>query len=92
LQPIYPSPEAKPFKVIAVDFITKLPPSQGFDLILTITDQSCTKAVRFIPCKEAITAEGTAQLFLQQVFCHYGLPSKIISDHDPRFTSKFMKE
>jgi hypothetical protein len=26
LQPIYPSPEAKPFEVIAVDFITKLPP------------------------------------------------------------------
>jgi hypothetical protein len=92
LQPIYPSPEAKPFEVIAVDFITKLPPSQGFDSILTVTDHSCTKAVQFIPCTEAITAEGTAQLFLQQVFCHYGLPTKIISDRDPRFTSRFTKE
>jgi hypothetical protein len=92
LQPIYPSPEAKPFEVIAVDFITKLPPSQGFDSILTVTDHSCTKAVRFIPCTEAITAEGMAQLFLQKVFCHYGLPTKIISDRDPRFTSRFTKE
>jgi hypothetical protein len=92
LQPIYPSPEAKPFEVIAVDFITKLPPSQGFDSILTVTDHSCTKAVRFIPCTEAITAEGTAKLFLQQIFCHYGLPTKIISDRDPRFTSRFTKE
>jgi hypothetical protein len=33
-----------------------------------------------------------AQLFLQKVFCHYGLPTKIISDRDPRFTSKFTKE
>jgi hypothetical protein len=92
LQPIYPSPEAKPFEVITVDFITKLPPSQGFDSILTITDHSCTKAVRFIPCTEAIIAEGTAQLFLQKVFCHYGLPTKIISDRDPRFTSRFTRE
>jgi hypothetical protein len=38
-------PEAKPFEVIAVDFITKLPPSQGFDAILTVMDHSCTKAV-----------------------------------------------
>jgi transposase InsO family protein len=75
-----------------MDFITKLPPSQGFNLILTVTDHSCTKAVRFIPCNEAITAEGTAQLFLQKVFCHYGLPTKIISDQDPRFTSRFTKE
>jgi hypothetical protein len=87
-----PSPETKPFEVIAIDFITKLPLSQGFDSILTVTDHSCTKAVRFIPCTEAITAEGTAQLFLQKVFCHYGLPTKIISDRDPRFMSKFTKE
>jgi hypothetical protein len=33
-----------------------------------------------------------AQLFLQKVFCHYRLPTKIISDRDLRFTSKFMKE
>jgi hypothetical protein len=33
-----------------------------------------------------------AQLFLQKVFCHYGLPTKIISDRDPRFTSRFTKE
>jgi hypothetical protein len=92
LQPIYPSPEAKPFEVIAVDFITKLPPSQGFNSILTVMDHSCTKAVQFIPCNEAITAEGMARLFLQKVFCHYGLPTKIISDRDPRFTSKFTKE
>jgi hypothetical protein len=92
LQPIYPLPEAKPFEVIAMDFITKLPPSQGFNLILIVMDHSCTKMVRFIPCNETITAERTAQLFLQKVFCHYGLPTKIISDRDPRFTSKFTKE
>jgi hypothetical protein len=29
LQPIYPKPEALPFETIALDFITKLPGSEG---------------------------------------------------------------
>src|SRR6201996_6693543 len=75
-----------------MDFITKLPKSHHYDSILTITDHDCTKASLFIPCQEEITAEGVAHLFLTRVFRHYGLPSKIISDRDPRFTSGFMKE
>ena len=63
LQPIYPQPEALPFETIALDFITKLPKSQGYDSLLTITDHNCTKALVFIPCKEEITAEGTVLRF-----------------------------
>ena len=84
--------EAQPFEVVAMDFITKLPLSQGYDAILTITDHSCTKAVHFIPCNESITAEATAQLFSEAIFRHYGLPRKIINDRDPHFTVKFTKE
>ena len=83
---------ALPFKVIAVDFITKLLKSRNYDTILTITDHDCTKASLFIPCREDIDAEGVARLFISYVSRHYGLPRKIISDRDPRFTSKFMKE
>ena len=32
------------------------------------------------------------ELFVQRVFRHYELPRKIISDRDPRFTSKFARE
>ena len=92
LQPIYPQDNATPFEVVALDFITKLPCSNGYDTILTITDQGCTKMTRFIPCREAITAEETAQMFLKTIVRHYGLPGKIISDRDPRFTSKFVQE
>ena len=60
--------------------------------ILTITDHDCTKASLFIPCREDINAKGVARLFISYVFRHYGLPRKIISNRDPRFTSKFMKE
>src|SRR5258708_25689439 len=80
LQPIYPKPEVLPFDTIALDFITKLPESKGSDSILTIMDHDCTKAAVFIPCREEISAEETAVLYLQHMFLRYGLPSKIISD------------
>jgi hypothetical protein len=92
LRPIYPKPEAMPFKTIALDFITKLPILQGYDSILTITDHDCTKASIFIPCNEEINAEGTAALYIKHVFAHFRLPRKIISNRDPWFISKFMQE
>jgi hypothetical protein len=92
LQPIYPKPEALPFETIALDFITNLPESEGSDSILTVVDHDCTKAAIFIPCREEITAEETAGLYVRHVFTRYGLPSRIISDRDPRFASKFTRK
>jgi hypothetical protein len=92
LSPITPARDALPFQTIALDFIVKLPISNGYNSILTITDHDCSKAAIFIPCNETINAEGVAGLYLRYVFPRYGLPAKIISDRDPRFTSKFMKE
>jgi hypothetical protein len=57
LFPITPTSDL-PFQTIAVDFITKLPPSQGFDTILTVTDHDVSKASIFIPCQESIGSEG----------------------------------
>ena len=70
----------------------KLPTSQGYDSILTITDHDCTKMAQFIPCTEDISAEETAALYAKHTFPLYGLPSKIISDRDPRFASCFTRE
>jgi hypothetical protein len=92
LSPITPVHEALPFQTIALDFIVKLPISNGFDSILTITDHDCTKMAIFIPCNESINAKGVADLYLCKVFPRFGLPSKIISDRDPRFILKFMRE
>lgn len=71
-----------------MDFITGLPTSEGFNAMLTVTD-AFTKAIRLIPCHDSTTAEETAQLFMRHCYPVMGLPSKIISDHDARFTSKF---
>jgi len=91
LSPIFPTHEAMPFETVALDFITKLLISQGYDLILTVTDHDCTKAAVFIPCKESITAEETMGLIVQHIFPRFGLPSKFISDRDPRFASRFIR-
>ncbi len=48
--------------------------------------------VLFLPCSEMITAEGVACLYMHHVFKRFGLPMKIMSDRDTRFTSKFAKE
>ncbi len=72
-----------PFTTIALDFITKLPVSQGYDSILMITDHDCSKAVILIPCHEEITAEGVAGLLIKYLFTRFGLPNKMISDRDP---------
>jgi hypothetical protein len=85
LQPIYPKPEAMPFETVTLDFIVKLPISQGFDSILTVTDQGCTKAAIFIPCNEDITAEEMVALYIKHVFTHFRLPTKVISDRVSRF-------
>jgi hypothetical protein len=92
LFPITPTENARPFETIALDFITKLPPLGGYDTILTITDTDCSKASIFLPCSETIDLEGVAILYTNHVVPHYGVPSKIISDRDVRFTSKFTTE
>ena len=80
-----------PFTSIAMDFIVKLPLSKSYNMILTITD-TFLKASIFILCNESINAENTARLYATYVLPHYGLPTHIISDRDPHFTSTFSRE
>ena len=80
-----------PFQTIAMDLITALPMSAGFDAILTIVDHGCTRAAVFLPCKTTITGEQVAQLYYEHIYRWFGLPSKMISDRDPQFTSNFAR-
>jgi Chromo (CHRromatin Organisation MOdifier) domain len=74
-----------------MDLITGLPKSNGFDAILTIVDHGCSRGAIFLPCTTTITGAGIAKLYLENMFRWFGLPCKIISDRDPRFTSHFGK-
>ena len=92
LYPITPKSIAIPFSTIALDFIMNLPKSDGYDAILIITDYDVTKAAIFLTCNITITSEEVASLYASHIFPHFGMPKKIIFDHDVRFTSHFSKE
>jgi hypothetical protein len=59
--------------------------------MLTIMDHDCTKAALLFPCSKGVDATGVTAIYAQQVFPHYGIPRKIISDRDPRFTASFAR-
>src|SRR6266478_2266199 len=74
-----------------MDLITGLPAQHRYNAILTIVDHGCSRAAIFLPCTDTITGPGIAQLYLDHVYRWFGLPSRMISDRDPRFTSHFGK-
>jgi len=63
-----------------MDFIVKLPVSQGYNSILTLTDHDCTKAVILLLCKEEIDWMGVARLYLKHIFLYVGIPERVILD------------
>ncbi|CAI7850895.1 unnamed protein product [Closterium sp. NIES-54] len=90
LQPL-PVPE-QPWQVVSLDFITDLPPTNaGHDAILVVIDKF-SKMGHFIPTHTTARTEETAQLFLKHIISQHGIPTTLISDRDPKFTSKFWKE
>ena len=75
---------------VSMDFIGPLPPDNGFDCILTITDR-LNSELRIIPTKTTLTAEELAVVFFKSWYCENGLPIDIISDRDKLFISKFWR-
>jgi len=82
-------PAALPFQQIVMDLIIGLPESNRHDSILTIIDHGCSRAAVFLPCTKEISGPKIAQLYFDHIYRWFGLPKKIISDRDPRFTSHF---
>jgi hypothetical protein len=77
---------------VSMDFVCGLPVvAGGFDRVLTVVDRGITKRAHFIKCKSTHTAEHIAQLFLDHIYKHHGLPKTIICDQDPLFMSSFYK-
>ena len=77
---------SKPWQLISLNFITDLPNSKGFNVILIVVDQY-TKMAHFLSCTKEVTSEETASIVMHEVFRHHGLPDTIISDREPQFIS-----
>ena len=85
---------ARPWKSIALDFITKLPRSKDewtgkeYDAILNVTDR-LTKYAYFVPYLESSTAEDLGGVLFKTIVTQHGVPDEIVSDRDKLFTSKY---
>ncbi|GJP40574.1 hypothetical protein CLOM_g238 [Closterium sp. NIES-68] len=82
----------EPWESVSLDFITYLPKTRdGHTAILVFVDR-LTKMVHFVATTIDVSAEDTVKLFIAHVFHLHGLPRVLVSDRDPRFTSRFWHE
>ena len=72
-----------------MDFVVGLPRCQsGHDTIWVIVDR-LTKSAHFLPIRNSDSLDKLAQLYVKEIIRLHGTPVSIVSDRDPRFTSRF---
>lgn len=64
--------------------------SEGNNTILTIVDRF-SKAVHYVPLPKLPSSLETAKLLIQHVYRLHGIPTDIVSDRGPQFTSQVWK-
>ena len=90
--PLHPNPApAGPWEEITMDLIGPLPDSRGYNAIMVVVDRLSKMSI-LIPTSTTQTSEGTARLFLDNVFRRFGAPKKVYSDRGPQFVSAFMRD
>ena len=83
-----PIPEWK-WEKITMDFVTGLPRTQRKnDAIWVIVDR-LTKSAHFLPIRWGFTLDQLAKRYVDEIVRLHGVPLSIVSDRDPRFTSRF---
>ena len=86
LQPL-PIPEWK-WENITMDFVSGLLKSRkGNNAVWVIIDR-LTKSALFLPMKMTDLVDKLAKLYVSEVVRIHGVPVSIVSDRDPRFTSR----
>jgi len=79
------------FSSYAIDFMGPFTKLKGQDSVLVVVD----RAVAFswlIPTSVTATAVQTTELLRHDIFTPHGVSTSIVSDANPRFTSKFWKQ
>ena len=74
------------WQTVSLDFISGLPPTSKGNCILVVVDK-LSKYAHFMVLKHTFTALTVAKIFLDHVYRLHRLPTAIISDRDPNFTS-----
>ncbi|CAH0474206.1 unnamed protein product [Peronospora belbahrii] len=72
-----------------MDFIIGILPDEKNPTGVLVFADRFSKMMHFAPVSAHITADATAEVFIDRIFRHQGLLEYIVSDRDPRFTSAF---
>jgi len=84
-------PEWK-WEVISMDFIIGLPRTVKQHDSIVVVFARLSKVAHFIPLKTTYSSSEVAHVFIKEIVRLHGVPMKIVSDRDAKFTSKFWKE
>ena len=77
---------------ITMDFVSGFPlTQQKHDSIWVIVDK-LTKLTHFISVRMDYSLDRLAELYVEEIIRLHGVPFSIMSDRDPRFTSRFLKK
>ena len=77
---------------ITMDFASSLPLTQHkHDSVWVIFDKF-TKFTHIIPVRMDYSMDRLAELYVKEIVRLHGIPLSIVSNRDPRFTSRFWKE
>ena len=75
-----------------MDFVSGFPLTQKkHDAIWVIVDR-LTKSAHFLPIQLDYSMDRLAELYVNEIVRLHCIPVSIVSDRDPRFTSRFWKE
>ncbi|KAK9028605.1 hypothetical protein V6N11_025758 [Hibiscus sabdariffa] len=76
---------------ITMDFVSglRVTPRKN-DAVWVIVDR-LTKSAHFIPVRKSMSSNILAELYIREVIRLHGVPISIVSDRDPKFTSRFWK-
>ena len=74
-----------------MDFITKLPKTnKKHDFVMVVVDK-LTKSTHFVLVKFTHKVANIVDVYMKEISRLHGIPKTIVSDRDPKFTSKFWK-
>ena len=91
--PLVPlSPPDACWQTLGVDLIVDLPQTRdGYDTICVFVCH-LSKMVRLVPTDTSLDAIAFAKMFFREIFPHYGMPQKIVSDRGSQWNSTFFQE
>ena len=74
---------------ITMDFVVGLPSTKrNHDSVWVVIDR-LTKTAHFLPVRTDYSLNKLVELYIKEIVRLHGIPISIISDRDPRFTSRF---